>query len=85
MLGMKHGVLAVRKGSKGSYVWDSRDPGRILVVPALQVPVVDPTGAGNAYSAAFGVNLSRLLRRRRLSRSMAIMISACRATATGMA
>eukprot|EP00960_Hanusia_phi_P011256 329016-Hanusia_phi.AAC.1 len=83
LLGMKRGVLAVRKGSKGSYVWDSEDPGRILVVPALQVPVIDPTGAGNAYSAAFGVNLARLLRSRRVSRRMAIMISACRATATG--
>lgn len=54
-------VLAVRRGSKGSVVWDfARGLG--VSVPALSVEVVDETGAGNAYSGALLATLDQGLR-----------------------
>jgi sugar/nucleoside kinase (ribokinase family) len=41
-------LVAVRHGHHGSYVW-SREQDEIWHIPAVPVPVVDPTGAGNAY------------------------------------
>jgi hypothetical protein len=60
---MSHGVLAVRRGSKGSYLLDTSAPlpAKIHYIPSVDVVVSDPTGAGNAYSAAFAVNLAKLL------------------------
>jgi hypothetical protein len=60
---MSHGVLAVRRGSKGSYLLDTSAPlpAKIHWIPCVDVVVSDPTGAGNAYSAAFAVNLATLL------------------------
>jgi hypothetical protein len=45
----------------GSYILDCREPDQVWVVPSVPVAVVDPTGAGNAYSAAIGYNLAALL------------------------
>ena len=67
------------------------------LVPCAQVSVVDPTGAGNAFSAALGYNLALLLpsedavstadapspRVLAVQRREAVIKSACRATATG--
>jgi len=60
---MTHGVLAVRRGSKGSYLLDTSAPlpAKIHRIPCVDVVVSDPTGAGNAYAAAFAVNLAKLL------------------------
>ena len=60
---MTHGVLAVRRGSKGSYLLDTSAPlpAKIHWIPCVDVVVSDPTGAGNAYAAAFAVNLATLL------------------------
>jgi len=41
-------VVAIRHGHHGSYVWDG-DHDRCWHIPAVPVPVVDPTGAGNSY------------------------------------
>lgn len=50
-------VVAVRAGSRGSYVW-SDDQDGIWYVPTFNVEVVDQTGAGNAYSAALCAGLT---------------------------
>mmetsp|Transcript_12985 Transcript_12985/g.39964 ORF Transcript_12985/g.39964 Transcript_12985/m.39964 type:complete len:334 (-) Transcript_12985:41-1042(-) len=47
-------VVAIRRGAVGSYVW-SRETQQTLYVPSFPVAVVDVTGAGNAYAAAFSV------------------------------
>lgn len=64
-------ILAIRDGANGSYVYNSGDGGRgslsssgtppetlsrVLAVEGLDVR--DPTGAGNAYSAALAAQLS---------------------------
>lgn len=41
-------VVAIRHGHHGSYVWDG-DHDRCWHIPAVPVPVLDPTGAGNSY------------------------------------
>lgn len=41
-------VVAIRHGRHGSYVWDG-DHDRCWHIPAMPVPVLDPTGAGNGY------------------------------------
>lgn len=43
-------MVTVRHGHHGSYAWD-RDHDVFWHVPAVPVDVVDPTGAGNSYSA----------------------------------
>ncbi|MGE5139838.1 MAG: PfkB family carbohydrate kinase [Rudaea sp.] len=43
-------VAAVRLGQEGSLIYDGRSS---LVVPAAAAPLIDPTGAGNAYCGAF--------------------------------
>jgi hypothetical protein len=87
----------VAGGAKGSYILDCQEPGRVWLVPSAQVSVVDPTGAGNAFSAALGYNLALLLpsedavstaeapspRDLAVQRREAVIQSACRATATG--
>lgn len=45
-------VVALRAGADGSFVGSAVE---IVRVGAPSGPVVDPTGAGNAYSGAFGV------------------------------
>lgn len=45
-------AVAVRHGAHGSYVWD-RHHQQIWHIPGLPVPVVDPTGAGNAYGGGW--------------------------------
>ena len=47
-------AIAVRHGARGSYVW-SRDQDEAWHIPPVPVPVVDPTGAGNAYGGGFCV------------------------------
>lgn len=41
-------LVAIRHGHHGSYVWDG-DHDRCWHIPAVPVPVVDPTDAGNSY------------------------------------
>jgi cytidine kinase len=48
------GAIAIRHGARGSYVW-SRTRDEAWHVPPVQVAVVDPTGAGNAYGGGFCV------------------------------
>ncbi|MFT7586516.1 MAG: sugar/nucleoside kinase (ribokinase family) [Cellvibrionaceae bacterium] len=43
-------MVTVRHGHHGSYAWD-REHDVFWHVPAVPVSVVDPTGAGNSYSA----------------------------------
>lgn len=47
-------AVAIRRGAHGSYVW-SQDRGEAWHIPPVRVPVVDPTGAGNAYGGGFCV------------------------------
>lgn len=44
--------VAVRNGSKGSYVWD-RDHDQMWHVPIDEIEAIDPTGCGNAYGGGF--------------------------------
>ncbi len=55
--GVGPSVVAVRAGSRGSYLC-SNDQDGIWHVPPLSVSVVDQTGAGNAYSASFCAGLA---------------------------
>ena len=87
----------VAGGAKGSYILDCQEPDCAWIVPSAPVSVIDPTGAGNAYSAALGYNLALLLpsedtastagapgpRDVAAERREAVIQSACRATATG--
>jgi len=82
-LGMTRGVLAVRCGARGSIVLDCRDKSRYWRVPAVQVPVVDPLGAGNAFASAFAVGLAD--RSENLNREELVLQGACRASATAAA
>ena len=50
-------VVAVRAGSRGSYLW-SADDDAIWHIPPFVVEVVDQTGAGNAYSASLCAGLA---------------------------
>lgn len=43
-------MVTVRHGHHGSYAWD-REHDTFWHIPAVPVDVVDPTGAGNSYSA----------------------------------
>ena len=45
-------AIAIRHGAHGSYVW-SRDRDEAWHIPPVRVPVIDPTGAGNAYGGGF--------------------------------
>ena len=46
------GTVAVKRGRQGSLVWD-RAQARSIVIPALVVDAVDPTGAGDSWSGGF--------------------------------
>lgn len=48
-------VLAVRDGARGSYVLAN---GELTWVPAVEVAVLDPTGAGNAYAGALAARIA---------------------------
>ena len=50
-------VIAVRAGSRGSYVW-AHDLSGVWHVPVSSAKVVDQTGAGNAYSASLCAGLA---------------------------
>jgi sugar/nucleoside kinase (ribokinase family) len=47
-------LVAIRRGRRGSYVWDNRRD-QVWRIPPLPVKVVDPTGAGNSYGGGLGV------------------------------
>jgi ribokinase len=51
-------VVAIKLGSEGSIVFAPalEEP---VGVPALSVPLVDPTGAGDAYCGAFALSYAR--------------------------
>lgn len=54
---LRHGCHMIAKlGEKGSLVCDA-STGRVMQVPALQVDVVDTTGAGDAYCGGFVASL----------------------------
>jgi ribokinase len=46
------GVVVIKRGSRGAYVYQ-RDGDRAWQVPALSVPVVDVTGAGDTFCGGF--------------------------------
>lgn len=48
------GLVAIRHGAAGSYLW-SRSEGVAWHVPPVPVEIVDPTGAGNAYGAGLAI------------------------------
>ena len=48
-------VLAVRDGADGSYLLAN---GELTWVPAVEVAVLDPTGAGNAYAGALAARIA---------------------------
>lgn len=50
------GAVAVKLGPRGALVWD-RATGAAVEVPAQEVPTVDPTGAGDAFSGGFMAGL----------------------------
>ncbi len=56
LLSMGPRSVAIRAGSQGSFVADRSFSGAVHI-PILEVEVVDPTGAGNAYSGAFAASL----------------------------
>jgi sugar/nucleoside kinase (ribokinase family) len=45
-------VVALRQGERGALV-QRADSGETWQIPAYSVPVVDPTGAGNAFCGGF--------------------------------
>jgi sugar/nucleoside kinase (ribokinase family) len=47
-------AVAIRRGAHGSYVW-SQGRDEAWHIPPVRVPVIDPTGAGNAYGGGFCV------------------------------
>ncbi len=47
-------AIAIRRGAHGSYVW-SQGRNQAWHIPPVRVPVIDPTGAGNAYGGGFCV------------------------------
>jgi sugar/nucleoside kinase (ribokinase family) len=47
-------MVAIRHGHRGSYTWD-RTHDIFWHIPAVPVPVVDPTGAGNSYGGGLSV------------------------------
>ncbi len=61
LLGQGAGCVAVTRGARGALVVTAEST---IAVPAFEVPVVDTTGCGDAFSAGFlrGVGLGRPLR-----------------------
>ena len=53
-------LVAIRHGSNGSYVWD-REHGISWHIPIVNVEVIDPTGAGNAYGGGLCVGWGKTL------------------------
>jgi sugar/nucleoside kinase (ribokinase family) len=60
LMGMGPSILVCKKGSRGSHVFSKE---KDFAVPAIQVEVVDNTGAGDVYDAGFlaGLFLGRSL------------------------
>jgi sugar/nucleoside kinase (ribokinase family) len=52
LAGRCRGTAAVKLGPRGSLVWD-KAKAEAIVVPALSVAAVDPTGAGDSWSGGF--------------------------------
>jgi cytidine kinase len=47
-------LIAIRDGSRGSYVWDKAHD-EMLHIPVVDIDLVDPTGCGNAYGGGLAV------------------------------
>ena len=60
LMGMGPSILICKKGSRGSHIFSKE---KDFAVPAIQVEVVDNTGAGDVYNAGFlaGLFLGRSL------------------------
>jgi len=50
LMGMGPSILICKKGSRGSHIFSKE---KDFAVPAIQVEVVDNTGAGDVYNAGF--------------------------------
>jgi len=48
------GMVAIRHGARGSYVWD-RQYDKMWHIPIFKVETVDPTGCGNSYGGGLCV------------------------------
>ena len=51
-------MVTIRHGRHGSYAWDNKN-NEFWHIPAVPVDVVDPTGAGNSYSAGACIGWSQ--------------------------
>jgi cytidine kinase len=51
-------ILVLRQGDKGSTVYDF-EGGERIIIPSIDTPIVDVTGAGNAYCGAFVATLAQ--------------------------
>ena len=71
LLSMGPKNVAIRAGSQGSFVAD-HSLTKAVHIPIFEVDVVDPTGAGNAYSGAFAASLIE---------GFSLIEAACNATA----
>ena len=67
--------VAIRAGSQGSFVAGHTIP-RAVQIPPLEVTVVDPTGAGNAFSGGLAASLME---------GVSLIEAACNATAAACA
>lgn len=72
-MGPQH--VAIRAGSLGSFVAGHATP-RVVQIPPLEVTVVDPTGAGNAFSGGLAASLME---------GVSLIEAACNATAAACA
>lgn len=67
--------VAIRAGSEGSYVAGHSVQG-VVRIHTLEIDVIDPTGAGNAFSGAFAASLTE---------EVPLLEAACNATAAACA
>lgn len=67
--------VAIRAGSEGAYVAGQSVQG-VVRIQTLEIDVVDPTGAGNAFSGAFAASLTE---------KVPLLEAACNATAAACA
>jgi sugar/nucleoside kinase (ribokinase family) len=67
-------AVAIKRGEKGAFVCSARER---LHVPAVPVPVVDTTGAGDAFAAGVVLGLVRAFSLERTARVAAAAGAAC--------